>query len=223
MTPNEKSLIEDLFSRLRAAPGGQRDAEAEQLITSEMAKSPGAAYALAQTVLVQDQALREAHERVKAAEATAQQRQAAPAQGGGFLDRLGLGGGQAAGQAQQPAADQGGGGGFGGGGFMRGALQTAAGVAGGALLFEGVRSLFSGHGGGSGGPWGGGGSGFLESAPVINETIINEYSGKGDSDRSDSADRARSASDDDPVRDASFDDSSFDDDGGFDSGGNDSI
>ena len=53
MTPNEKALIEDLFSRLRANPGGPRDAEAEQLIASEMAKSPGAAYALAQTVLAE--------------------------------------------------------------------------------------------------------------------------------------------------------------------------
>ena len=30
----------------------------------------------------------------------------------------------------------------GGGGFMRSALATAAGVAGGALLFEGIRSIF---------------------------------------------------------------------------------
>ena len=30
----------------------------------------------------------------------------------------------------------------GGGGFMRSALATAAGVAGGALLFEGIRSMF---------------------------------------------------------------------------------
>ena len=209
MTPNEKALIEDLFSRLRANPGGQRDAEAEQLIAGEMTKTPGAAYALAQTVLVQDQALREAHERLKAAEAAAQQRQAPPAQGGGFLDRLGLGGGSQAASTSQPAADQGGG----GGGFMRGALQTAAGVAGGALLFEGVRSLFSGHGGGFGGPWGGGGgTGFLDSAPVINETIINEYSG---------SDGSRSA--DDPVSDASYDDASFDDDAGFDGDDNTSV
>jgi hypothetical protein len=206
MTPNEKALIEDLFSRLRANPGGPRDSEAETLIATQMSTTPGAAYALAQTVLVQDQALREAHERLKAAEAAAQQRQAPPAQGGGFLDRLGLGGGPAANTAQQAPADQGGG----GGGFMRGALQTAAGVAGGALLFEGVRSLFSGHGGGFGGPWGGGGSGFLDSAPVINETIVNDYSGGGGRDGF--------LSGNDSVSDASFDD-----DGGFDGDSSDTI
>jgi len=210
MTPNEKALIQDLFTRLRAVPASQRDAEAEQLITSEMFKTPGAAYALAQTVLVQDQALREAHERVKAAEAAAetakrqaeqvpQRPQPEPASGG-ILGRLGLGGAQGGAAQQQPAQDQGGG----GGGFMRGALQTAAGVAGGALLFEGVRSLFSGgHGGGFGGPWGG--SSFLgggNEQPVVNETIINDYS--GDRDR---------PSDDDGYRDASFDDDSgFDND-----------
>ena len=208
MTPNEKALIEDLFSRLRSNTGGQRDGEAEQLIAGEMQKTPGAAYALAQTVLVQDQALRQAHEQLKAAQQQAAQQQTAqpaqpapqPAQGGGFLDRLGLGGGQG---GNTPAgADPGGG----GGGFLRGAFQTAAGVAGGALLFEGVRSLFSGgHGGGFGGPWGG--SSFLgggNEQPVVNETIINDYSGDRDRDR---------PSDDDGYRDASFDDDSgFDND-----------
>jgi len=200
MTPNEKALIEDLFTRLRANVGSQRDGEAEQLIAGEMQKTPGAAYALAQTVLVQDQALRQAHDQLKAAQQQAAQPQPAPppAQGGGFLDRLGLGGGQA---GNAPAgADQGGG----GGGFLRGAFQTAAGVAGGALLFEGVRSLFSGgHGGGFGGPWGG--SSFLgggNEQPVVNETIINDYSGERDR-----------PSDDDGYRDASFDDDSgFDND-----------
>ena len=46
-------------------------------------------------------------------------------------------------QAQQPAA----GGGFGGGGFLKGALATAAGVAGGALVYDQMKGMF---GGGSG-------------------------------------------------------------------------
>jgi hypothetical protein len=41
------------------------------------------------------------------------------------------------------------------GSFMRTAGTTAAGVAGGALLFEGVSSLFGGHGFGGGGFGGG--------------------------------------------------------------------
>jgi uncharacterized protein len=57
---------------------------------------------------------------------------------------------------------------------MRGALQTAAGVAGGALLFEGVRSLF--HSGSSGiGGWGGlAGNPWGNPETVVNETTINE-------------------------------------------------
>ena len=53
-------------------------------------------------------------------------------------------------------------------------MQTAAGVAGGALLFEGISSLF--HHGGM--PWGLGGSGLLPSGTgptLIEETVINEY------------------------------------------------
>lgn len=45
---------------------------------------------------------------------------------------------QGAPQPQQPEAQR-------GGGFLSGALQTAAGVAAGALLFQGVRSLFGGE------------------------------------------------------------------------------
>jgi uncharacterized protein len=52
----------------------------------------------------------------------------------------------------------------GGGGFLRGALQTAAGVAAGEMLFEGAESLFHGFGGGGG--YGMGHPG---------ETVINNY------------------------------------------------
>ena len=38
-----------------------------------------------------------------------------------------------------------------GGGFLRNAAATAAGVAGGALLFQGISSLFGGHNAGLGG------------------------------------------------------------------------
>ena len=54
------------------------------------------------------------------------------------------------------------------GSFLRSAATTAAGVAAGALAFEGIESLF-GHGGG----WGGGGLG--SGAPVVDETVINNY------------------------------------------------
>jgi hypothetical protein len=62
-------------------------------------------------------------------------------------------------------------GGGGGGGFLRSAAATAAGVAGGALLFQGISSMF-GHGyanslyGGMGGM-----------TPGLGETVINNYYG----------------------------------------------
>jgi hypothetical protein len=58
------------------------------------------------------------------------------------------------------------------GGFLRGALQTATGVAAGALAFEGVESLLHGFGGHSG--FGGfGGPGYAEERPEV----INNYYG----------------------------------------------
>ena len=70
--------------------------------------------------------------------------------------------------------------------FMRGAMQTAAGVAAGALAFEGVESILHGfgHGGGYGGGFGGGmagmgmgpglgmGGGFER---PMEETVVNNY------------------------------------------------
>jgi len=228
MTPNEKSMIEELFGRIRQTSMPTRDAEAERLIAEEMARTPGAAYALAQTVLVQDQALRQAADQVQALQEAAQRaqpdRDGAP-QSGSFLDRFGGPGarpgavprtGQAVDPQAAPPPPQAGG--FGGGGFLSGALQTAAGVAGGALLFEGVRSLFGGSGGLGGafgsGPWGGG-------TPTINETIINEAPDKG-------ADDSRDDRDDDGLRQASDsddDDGDPADDGWSDDGfdGDDSI
>lgn len=79
--------------------------------------------------------------------------QAQPPQGGYGQQPAGGPWGQAYGQqgpgpqgyGQQPMPQRGGmfGGGGGGGGFLSGALTTAAGVAGGALLFEGIKGLMS--------------------------------------------------------------------------------
>lgn len=67
-----------------------------------------------------------------------------------------------------------------GGGFLRGALQTAGGVAAGALAFEGIESLMHGFGEHAGY---GSGSGFsgLGSMGQPREEVINNY--YGDSDR----------------------------------------
>ncbi|HLY44544.1 MAG TPA: DUF2076 domain-containing protein [Stellaceae bacterium] len=58
----------------------------------------------------------------------------------------------------------------GGGGFLRSAAATAAGVAGGALLFEGISSLF-GHG------YASGLNGGMGMSPGLGETVVNNYYG----------------------------------------------
>ncbi len=63
----------------------------------------------------------------------------------------------------------------GGSSFLRSAATTAAGVAAGALAFEGVESLLHGFGHGGGGFGGGGfGGGGLGDRPV-EETVVNNY------------------------------------------------
>jgi hypothetical protein len=175
MTPAEQNLIEDLFNRIRTHGVAGRDAEADQLIGRLMRDTPDAAYALVQSVLVQDQALREADQRIRSLE----ERQSAGSSGGSFLGTPDRRRWNPTGPSVQPepaqpeqtfpraASSE-------AGGFMRGALQTAAGVAGGALLFEGVRSLFHSGAGGLGG-WGGlAGNPWGNPETVVNETTINE-------------------------------------------------
>jgi hypothetical protein len=148
MQDQERDLIDGLFNRLKAYETQPRDPEAERLIASRIAGQPGSPYLLAQTVLVQEHALKAAQQRIAELEAKA----SAPADRPGFLEsapRIGPWGTAPASAptvpgmparsplqtavASQPA----------GGGFLRSALATAAGVAGGALLFDGIRSLFA--------------------------------------------------------------------------------
>lgn len=70
------------------------------------------------------------------------------------------------------------------GGFLRSALQTATGVAAGALAFQGIESLMHGFGGGGGG-FGGGGQGFgnFGGGGEPREEVINNYYGDSGSDR----------------------------------------
>ena len=82
MTPQERQVLADLFERIRSAAANPRDAEAEAYIAEAVRTQPYAPYLLAQTVIVQDQALRAASERLQQLEAQVQdyQRQGAPQQ-----------------------------------------------------------------------------------------------------------------------------------------------
>jgi len=65
MTPEERNLVIDLFDRLSTLEDAQRDPEAERLIRDGLRQAPNAPYALVQTVLVQDEALKRADARIR--------------------------------------------------------------------------------------------------------------------------------------------------------------
>src|SRR3989449_8610555 len=65
MTPEERDLVTELFDRLATLEDAQRDPEAERLIRDGLRQAPNAAYALVQTVLVQDEALKRADARIR--------------------------------------------------------------------------------------------------------------------------------------------------------------
>ena len=211
MTSEEHDLITGLFNRLRTADTSNqapKDQEAVQLIGQLTGQQPSAPYLLVQTLLVQEHALNNAQTRIHQLEQQAAQSQPPatpkPAASGGFLSGL-FGHSSSSAPAAQPVQGQmpppmpqpaysqaapppypttvnmapGA-----GGGFLKGALGTAAGVAGGALLFQGVENLlghnagpFGGGFGGGGGFLGGGGFGGRGEEVVENNEVVNNYYG----------------------------------------------
>ena len=69
MTPQERQLIDDLFDRLAKLENAPRDGEAMSAIMQGLRKAPNAVYALVQTTLVQDEALKRADSRIQELEA----------------------------------------------------------------------------------------------------------------------------------------------------------
>jgi hypothetical protein len=265
MTPEERQLLDGLFDRIGGAANAPRDKEAEALINDQVRAKPFAPYLLAQTVIIQEEALKAAASRIQELEGQLKEREAG---GGSFLGGLGktiFGSSEPArpaqagptgpssvpragsawgapppaaaepppappgagpwGRAQSPGPwgqPQGGmfGGGGGGGGFLRGAMTTAAGVAGGALLYQGLSSLFSGSHGSS----------FLADAQGLTGDASAHASSLGDQFFGSNSvlggaqpaavqgDDAGAAEDDPGIMDASDDGY---DDGGYDDGGDD--
>ena len=85
MTPQERQLVDDLFDRLTKVESAPRDPDAAASIAQGLRIAPNAVYALVQTVLVQDEALKRANARIQELEAAGagEQRQSA-----GFLDSM---------------------------------------------------------------------------------------------------------------------------------------
>jgi len=147
MDRNDQNAIESLFGKLaeverQATP---RDGEAEAYIRDQIARQPGAPYYMAQTIIVQEQALNSAQRRIEELEEELGSRQSS---GGlfsgmfgdrnqprrsGSVPRVGRSG-ASSGYDQQRQ----------GGGFLAGAAQTAMGVAGGVLLGSAIGGMFAG-------------------------------------------------------------------------------
>jgi uncharacterized protein len=85
MTPQERQLVDDLFDRLSKVEGAPRDPDAVAAITEGLRKAPNAVYALVQTVLLQNEALKRANSRIQELEAGGAAEQQQP---GGFLDSM---------------------------------------------------------------------------------------------------------------------------------------
>src|SRR3974377_1980675 len=86
MTPQERELVDELFDRLAKLESTPRDGDAERAIIEGLRRAPNATYALVQTALVQDEALKRADARIRALEARLGE-DGAPQQGG-FLDSM---------------------------------------------------------------------------------------------------------------------------------------
>lgn len=64
MTPQERELVADLFTRLAELERNPRDPDAERVMREGLTRAPNALYPLVQTVLLQDEALRVANDRI---------------------------------------------------------------------------------------------------------------------------------------------------------------
>jgi hypothetical protein len=215
MTPQEEQLLEDFLQRLAAAGSVAKDAQADALIRQRLVGQPDALYLLVQRSLLQQHALEGAKAQIAQLQA-----QVASQQGGGSF----LGGQQPSAwgaspppipqQAQpqqaaapgwrerlfggtpapQPSAPS----------FLSQAATTAAGVAGGMFLFDGIESLMGGHHGG--GLFGGG---FGGQPSVIENVTENNYNDNDDRSRGGNSDQNFASSDFDDSNDGGFDDSSW--------------
>jgi uncharacterized protein len=270
MTPQEQQMLQGLIQRVNQTQLPEKDSDAEEMLNQTLGRNPDALYILSQTVLVQQYALDQAQKQIADLKQQAQQQAQQPKHSTSFLGNL-LGQHDEPTRpapppppppqyAQQPqyapvpgyaptpsyAPTPGYAPAYGApqsGGFLRSAAQTAAGVAAGALAFEGIESLMHGFGGAAG--YGPGIGGFGGDRPEI----INNYYEGGDSggshehlspdieDRRDASSTFSDAVDnndhgdslmqsDDNSNDFTDDSSNFDDssdfgDGGFDSGGGD--
>lgn len=105
MQSEEQRLIDGLFSRLKEAEAhsASRDTSAEERIAQHVSAQPAAPYYMAQTILIQEAAIKQLNDRIQALESQVSQLQAAKPSSGGFLSGLFGGGGSSRGSDPIPA------------------------------------------------------------------------------------------------------------------------
>jgi len=200
MTPDERQLLTRFLQDLDHARGVPKDQEADGMIRQTLSANPDAGYWLVQHAIVADQSLHAAQARIAELEGELREmsyRAAPPAAASSFLPPQPS---QASpwGQPAQPSyappqpdyasvppqqrpglfSAQ-----SGLGSFLRNAGTTAAGVAGGEMLFSGLSDMFGRHNGGGG--IFGGGQGFVDQPE---ETIVNNYYDDGNDGGNDGSD-----------------------------------
>ncbi len=158
MTPQERQLVDDLFARLATVENQPREPDAIAAINDGLRRAPNALYALVQTVLLQDEALKRAQARLEALGDVPEaprgfldsmretvfggaRRGSVPSVRPGDTGQSPWAGQQQPQQAQQPQQQ----GGFGGGSFLGTAAAAAAGAIGGSLLMNSLGSMMGGN------------------------------------------------------------------------------
>jgi len=171
MSPQDSQMLNDFLNQLVQAHGIQKDPEADALIQRAVAQQPDAAYLLVQRALLLDGALKNAKQRIAGLESQLDQQTGRRQGDGRFLDANSWGNSGASQPAQsyqrdtqqpyqsqpyqpqypsqyqpqyQSAPSS---------GFLRGGLgstlgsiaTTAAGVAAGGFLFQGLENMFGHH------------------------------------------------------------------------------
>ncbi len=201
MTAQEQQMLQGLVERVNRTQLPEKDSDAEQFIQQTLGQNPDAIYIMAQTILVQQYALDQAQRQMADLRARLEQAQQ-PKHSGSFLGNL-LGrhdepqrqavpppppqqmpAPPMAPQQQYPGAPlYAPSGGYPlpgepqGGGFLRSAMQTATGVAAGALAFEGIESLMHGFGHSAGYGPAFGTTAFEGVGSGRPEEVINNYYG----------------------------------------------
>jgi uncharacterized protein len=224
MNPHEQAILENFLDKLVRVRGTRKIPEADAMIRRAVDRQPDAAYLLVQRSLMLGQALEETKARLAEYELGQEQ--------GSFLD-AGASKAPATPQtmaASAPERSQASRPGLasallgtlpagvpppspeplragGTGGFLGQAAATAAGVAGGAFLFQGLENLFGAHGGAA--------AGHEAQSFIPEDVTVNDYYGTDEGPNRDDDDRPNrpgdfeAADDDDMLSD---DDNNDDDD-----------